>query len=42
MAAVGVSFILFWGIRQLARPAPGTMNAQYQEMTNQYLKVSGS
>lgn len=38
MAAIGVSFILFWGIRQLARPPPGTMNAQYQEMTNQYLK----
>ena len=26
----------------MARPAPGTMNAQYQEMTNEYLKVSDS
>lgn len=40
MLGVGVSFILFWGVRQFARDAPGTMTAQYQEQTNEYLKVS--
>jgi len=38
--SVGVSFVLFYATRQLARPAPKTMNAQYQEMTNEYLRVS--
>ena len=37
--AIGVSFVLFWITRQFARPAPKTMNAQYQEMTNEYLRV---
>lgn len=40
MYGVGISFVIFWVIRQFARPAPGTMTAQYQEMTNEYLKVS--
>lgn len=40
MLGVGISFLLFWAIRSQARPAPKTMNAQYQEMTNEYLKVS--
>ncbi|MCJ1450299.1 Cytochrome c oxidase subunit 5A [Mycoblastus sanguinarius] len=35
---IGVSFILFLLVRTMARPPPGTMNAQYQEMTNEYLK----
>lgn len=38
MLGVGISFILFCAIRMGARPAPKTMNAQYQEMTNEYLK----
>ena len=37
--AIGLSFVLFWVTRQFARPAPKTMNAQYQEMTNEYLRV---
>ena len=37
--AVGISFILFAFTRSMARPAPKTMNAQYQEMTNEYLRV---
>ncbi len=36
---VGVSFIIFLLIRTQARPPPGTMNQQYQEATNEYLKV---
>ena len=39
MLGVGISFLLFWAIRTQARPAPKTMNAQYQEMTNEYLRV---
>ncbi|KAL9133359.1 MAG: hypothetical protein Q9175_005457 [Cornicularia normoerica] len=38
MLGVGISFIIFCAIRSLARPAPKTMNSQYQEMTNEYLK----
>ena len=38
-AAVAVSAVLFIIIRSLARPAPKTMTAQYQEMTNEYLRV---
>ncbi|KAL9066281.1 MAG: hypothetical protein Q9161_007657 [Pseudevernia consocians] len=38
MAGIGVSFVIFCAIRSQARPAPKTMNAQYQEMTNEYLK----
>ena len=40
MLGIGISFVIFWAIRSMARPAPGTMTAQYQEMTNEYLKVS--
>ena len=39
MLGVGVSFVIFLLIRTQARPAPGTMNKEYQEMTNEYLKV---
>ncbi|KAL9022128.1 MAG: hypothetical protein Q9185_000746 [Variospora sp. 1 TL-2023] len=39
MLAVGVAAVIFAITRQLARPAPKTMNAQYQAMTNEYLKV---
>ncbi|KAL9011544.1 MAG: hypothetical protein Q9173_003618 [Seirophora scorigena] len=38
MLGVGIAAILFAISRQLARPAPKTMNAQYQAMTNEYLK----
>ena len=40
--SIGAALILFWASRELARPAPKTMNAQYQEMTNEYLRVSSS
>ena len=40
--AVGISGVIFFLIRSQARPAPGTMNQQYQEMTNEYLKVDNS
>lgn len=36
---VVVSFLLFWAVRMGAGPAPGTMNKEYQEATNEYLKV---
>ena len=39
MAGVGVSAVIFMIIRQFAKPAPKTMNAQYQALTNEYLKV---
>jgi len=39
MLGVGISCVIFWAIRTQARPAPKTMNAQYQEMTNEYLRV---
>lgn len=34
-----VSFGLFVAIRMGAGPSPGTMNKEYQEATNEYLKV---
>ena len=36
---VGVSFVIFVTIRAFAGPAPSTMNKEYQEATNEYLKV---
>lgn len=39
---LGVAFVLFWFTRSIAKAAPKTMNAQYQEMTNEYLRVSHS
>jgi cytochrome c oxidase subunit 4 len=36
---VGVSFALFVVIRLFAKGSPGTMNKEYQEATNEYLKV---
>jgi cytochrome c oxidase subunit 4 len=38
-AGIAVSFALFVAIRMGAGPAPGTMNKEYQEATNEYLKV---
>ncbi|KAL8850196.1 MAG: hypothetical protein Q9221_004882 [Calogaya cf. arnoldii] len=38
LAGVAVSGVIFLIIRQFARPAPKTMTAQYQAMTNEYLK----
>ena len=38
-ALVGLSIVIFWVIRQFARPPPKTMNAQWQEATNEYLRV---
>ncbi|KAL9004364.1 MAG: hypothetical protein Q9188_002809 [Gyalolechia gomerana] len=38
MLGVGVSAVIFVIIRQFARPPPKTMNAQYQALTNEYLK----
>jgi cytochrome c oxidase subunit 4 len=39
--AVGIlaSFLLFVGIRMGAKGTPSTMNKEYQEATNEYLKV---
>ncbi|MCJ1485191.1 Cytochrome c oxidase subunit 5A [Schaereria dolodes] len=38
MIGVGVSFVMFLGIRSQARGPPDTMTKEYQEMTNEYLK----
>lgn len=37
--AIGISFVLFAMVRSMARPPPKTMTAEYQEMTNEYLRV---
>lgn len=37
--AVGVSFALFAGMRSFAGPAPHTMTREWQEASNEYLKV---
>ena len=42
MGFVGISFVLFWIVHAQARPPPGTMNKEYQEATNEYLRVSTS
>ncbi|KAL8679972.1 MAG: hypothetical protein Q9186_003788 [Xanthomendoza sp. 1 TL-2023] len=42
VAGIAVSCVLFGFIRWLARPPPKTMNAQYQAMTNEYLKIRKS
>lgn len=39
-AGVGLSAVLFFGIHSLARPPPRTMTKEWQEATNEYLKVS--
>jgi len=39
MVGVAVSFVLFSIIRAFAKGSPGTMNKEYQEATNEYLKV---
>ena len=36
---VGVSFLIFATIRSFARAPPDTMTKEYQEATNEYLKV---
>jgi hypothetical protein len=36
---VGVSFVIFATIRSFAKSAPESMNKEYQEATNEYLKV---
>lgn len=37
--AVGVSFIIFASMRMFANPAPHTMTREWQEASNEYLKV---
>lgn len=39
---VGVSLALFAVIRQFAKGSPSTMNKEYQEATNEYLKAQNS
>ncbi|KAI9671207.1 MAG: Cytochrome c oxidase subunit 5A [Caeruleum heppii] len=38
MICVGVGFVLMWFARSVARPPPSTMNKEWQEQTNEYLK----
>jgi len=42
LIGVGVSFGLFVTLRIFAGPAPGTMNKEYQQATNEYLKAQNS
>lgn len=39
MLCLGISVVIFCLIRLVARPAPSTMNKEYQEATNEYLRV---
>lgn len=39
MAAIGVSGVIFGIIRHFAGPPPRTLTGEYQEATNEYLKV---
>jgi cytochrome c oxidase subunit 4 len=39
LIGVAVSFGIFAFARMMARPPPATMTKEYQEMTNEYLKV---
>ncbi|KAF4625045.1 hypothetical protein G7Y89_g13126 [Cudoniella acicularis] len=36
---IGVSFAIFVALRLFAGPSPGTMNKEYQEATNEYLRA---
>ncbi len=38
-AGIAVSFVIFATLRLFAKGSPGTMNKEYQEATNEYLKV---
>jgi hypothetical protein len=40
MGVLAVSTVLFIGIRAMAQPAPKTMTKEWQEATNEYLRVS--
>jgi cytochrome c oxidase subunit 4 len=40
MVGVAVSFALFLTVRAFARPPPTTMTKEWQEASNEYLKVS--
>ncbi|KAG9242245.1 mitochondrial cytochrome c oxidase-like protein subunit V [Calycina marina] len=42
MAGLAASFVLFATIRMFAGPAPSTMNKEWQEATNEYLKAQNS
>lgn len=39
MAAVGLAGVIFAIMRQFANPPPRTMTREWQEKTNEYLKV---
>merc|ERR1712093_507115 len=41
-AGIGATFVLFAGIRGFAKGSPSTMNKEYQEATNEYLKAQNS
>lgn len=39
LIGIGAACVLFFGIRQLARPPPKTMTREWEEATNEYLKA---
>ena len=39
VGALVVSFVIFATVRMFAGPAPSTMNKEWQEATNEYLRV---
>lgn len=41
VVAMVVSYIIFAAIRMFAGPPPTTMNREWQEATNEYLRVCG-
>jgi len=42
LAGVGISLALFSTVRLFGKGTPGTMNKEYQEATNEYLKAQNS
>lgn len=39
MASIAATFVIFGSVRMLAGPAPDTMTKEYQEASNEFLKV---
>lgn len=39
---IAVAFGIIFAVKQFARPPPSTMNKEWEEQTNEYLKVGGT
>ena len=41
IAGVAVAFVIMFAVKSVARTPPRTMNKEWEEQTNEYLKVGG-